>query len=77
MAAKSGATRVEQKRAPNPTGKAVEEKIKRLTCKRKGKLAQLTKQKNDLAQFMENEHNVKFIKDESLQIGRASCRERV
>ena len=54
MAAKSGATRVEHKRAPNPTGKAVEEKIKRLKCERKGKLAQLTKQKNDLEQFKEN-----------------------
>ena len=66
MAAKSGATRVEHKRAPNPTEKAVEEKIKRLKCEHKGKLAQLTKQKNDLEQFMKNEHNVKFIKDEAL-----------
>ena len=54
MAAKSGATRVDHKRASNPSGKAVEEKKKRLKGERKGKLAQLTKQKNDLEQFKEN-----------------------
>ncbi len=49
-----------------PTEKAVEEKIRRLKGERKGKLAQITKQKNDLAKLKENEYNVNFIKDEEL-----------
>ncbi len=66
MADESAAACVDQKRASKPTEKAVEEKIHRLKGERKGKLAQITKQKNDLAKLKENEHNVNFIKDEEL-----------
>ncbi len=66
MADESAAACVDQKRAPKPTEKAVEEKIRRLKGERKGKLAQITKQKNDLAKLKENEHNVNFIKDVEL-----------
>ncbi len=66
MADESAAACVDQKRAPKPTEKAVEEKIHRLKGERRGKLAQITKQKNDLAKLKENEHNVNFIKDEEL-----------
>lgn len=66
MADESAAACLDQKRAPKPTEKAVEEKLHRLKGERKGKLAQLTKQKNDLAKLKENEHNVNFIKDEEL-----------
>ena len=64
MADCSGATR--SKRGPKPTEKAVEEKIKWLKRERKGKLARLPKQKNDLEILKEIEHNVKVIKDEAL-----------
>lgn len=54
MADESAAACLDQKRAPKPTEKAVEEKLHRLKGERKGKLAQLTKQKNDLAKLKEN-----------------------
>lgn len=66
MADESAAACDDQKRAPKPTEKAVEEKIHRLKGERKGKLAQITKQKNHLAKLKENEQNVNFIKDEEL-----------
>lgn len=50
----------------SPRKKAIVEKLQRLKGERKGKLAQLTKQKNDLEKMMKNEDSVNFIKDEAL-----------
>lgn len=66
MADEGAAACVNQKKAPKPTEKAVKEKMQRLKGERKGKLVQITKQKNDLAKLKKNENNVDFIKDEAL-----------
>lgn len=56
----------DQKRAPKPTERAVEEKIRRLKDERKGKLAQLTKQRNDIETWKEDEGNVETLKWENM-----------
>jgi len=68
MSERGSVSHVDQKRAPKPTEKAKEEKIKRLKGERKGKLIQLTKQKNDLDKLKEDENNVHLIKDEALLV---------
>lgn len=66
MAEKNADTPVDQKRAPKPTERAVEEKIQRLKDERRGKLAQLTKQRNNIETLKQDECNVDIIKEETL-----------
>ncbi|KAL6473214.1 hypothetical protein MHYP_G00194020 [Metynnis hypsauchen] len=66
MAEKNADALAHQRRAPKPTERAVEEKIHRLKGERKGKLAQLTKQRNDIEILKHDECNVDIIKEEAL-----------
>lgn len=52
---------VSHKRAPKPTGIAIEEKMKRLGNKRQGKLALLTHKMHDIQQMKEVEDNVEIV----------------
>lgn len=59
---------VGQKREPKPTERARDDRIIRLKGERRGKLSQLTKEKNNIERLKQNECNADFINEESLPL---------
>lgn len=52
-------------REPKPAERALDDKITRLKGERRGKLSQLTKEKNNIERLKQNECNADFINEES------------